>query len=332
LLFLEKDKNNMPKKIKILLFIAAILLIFSSCSRNQEPEKYTIGIINLSPSLDRVISEFKKGMSQYGYTEGSNITYIYNGPLKNPQQVDQEFANLLKADINLLLTQTTPVTKRVKQLTKDSNLPVLFAPVFSPAASGLVDSLAHPGENITGIKVRGSTGKALEWFLKTVPSAKRIFVPFHYTDKAAVQTVADLQEAASFFNVKLITQQIASEEDLNTVLAHIPADIDGIWITHSHLIMSNMQKIISAATLLKKPTISSTDQSTAGVMLCYAMSLDMIGRQASRMADKILHGASPATIPVESADYFLGLNLKTANAINIKIPDDIISQAEFVTR
>ena len=67
-------------------------------------------------------------------------------------------------------------------------------------------------------------------------------------------------------------------------------------------------------------------------MLCYAMSQDMIGRQASRMADKILRGASPAAIPVESADYFLGLNLKTAKAINIKIPDDIISQAKFITR
>lgn len=322
----------MLKTIKALLLIAAILPIFTSCGTNQKPENYSIGIINLNANLDRVISEFKQGMSQYGYIEGSNITYIYNGALKNPQQIDQEVVNLLKADINLLLTLTTPVTRRAKQLTKNSNLPVLFAPVFSPVASGIVDSLASPGGNITGIKTRGSTGKALEWFLKSVPSAKRIFVPFHYTDNAATQTVADLQEAASFFNVKLITEKIASEEELDTLLAHIPTDIDGIWVTHSHLIISNIKKIVAAATLLKKPVISSTDQSTAGVMLSYAMSQDMIGRQASRMADKILSGVSPSVIPVESADYFLGLNLKTAKAINIRIPDDIISQAKFVTR
>ncbi len=322
----------MPKKIKLLLLIAAILAIFSSCSSNQKQKHYIIGIINLNANLDRAISEFKRSMNQYGYTEGSNITYIYNGALKNPQQIDQELATLLKSDIDLLLTLTTPVAKRVQQLTKDSDLPILFAPVFSPVSAGIVDSLASPGGHITGIKSRGSTGKALEWFLKTVPSAKRIFVPFHYTDKAAVETLADLQEAASFFNVELIVKQIASKEELDTVLAHIPADIDAIWVTHSHLIISNIQKIVGTATLLKKPTISSTDQSTAGVMLCYAMSQDMIGKQASRMADKIFKGASPAIIPVESADFFLGLNLKTAKAINIKIPDDIISQAEFVTR
>lgn len=322
----------MVKTIKHLLLILVTLATISSCSTNQEPESYTIGIINLNANLDRVISEFKKGMKQYGYTEGNNITYVYKGALKNPQQIDQELANLLKTDINLLLTLTTPVTRRAKQLTKDSSLPILFAPVFSPVSASIVDSLANPGGNITGIKSRGSTGKALEWFLKTVPSAKRIFVPFHYTDKAAIQTVTDLQEAASFFNIELITRKITSAEELNTALAHIPADIDGIWVTHSHLIISNIKKIVAAATLQKKPVISSTDQSTAGVTLCYATSHDMIGRQASRMADKILRGASPAAIPVESADYFLGLNLKTAKAINIRIPDDIISQATFVTR
>lgn len=322
----------MQRTTKTLLAIAAILAILTSCGTNQKPENYRIGIINLNASLERTISEFKQGMNQYGYIEGSNITYIYNNSLKNPQQIDQEVANLLKADIDLLLTITTPVTSRAKQLTKNNNLPIIFSPVFSPVASGIVDSLASPGGNITGIKARGGTGKALEWFLKSVPSAKRIFVPFHYTDKAAAQTVTDLHEAASFFNVELIIEKIASEEELDALLDHIPADIDGIWVTHSHLINSNINKIVAAATLLKTPVISSTDQSWAGAMICYAMSQEMIGRRASRMADKILHGVSPSAIPVESADYFLALNLKTAKAINIRITDDIISQAKFVIR
>ena len=149
---------------------------------------------------------------------------------------------MLDSDVDLLLTLTTPVTKKAKKMTKGSKLPILFAPVFSPVTAGVIDSLASPGGNVTGIKTRGSTGKALEWFLKAVPSAKRIFVPFHYTDKAAIQTVQDLKKAANFFNIELITKKIGNEEELDKILTDIPDDIDAVWVTHSHLIISNVNK------------------------------------------------------------------------------------------
>ena len=322
----------MLKNIKYLVLILAILSVMLNCSNNKQQQTYTVGIININKNLDRVISEFKKGMAQYGYNEGANITYLYSGALKSSKQIDQEVLDMLDANVDLLFTLTTPVTKKAKALTEGSKLPILFSPIFSPVTSGIVDSIAKPGKNVTGISTSGSTGKALEWYLKTVPSANRIFVPFHNTDKAAIQTLKELKVAAKFFNIELIIKSLDSDEELNKVLSEINNDIDAIWLTHSHLIISNTKKIVTLATAQKKPVISSADQSEKGVMLCYAASHNKIGKQASRMAEKLLNGVPPTAMPVEIADFFLGLNLKTAKAIGIKIPDDIISQADFITR
>ncbi len=318
--------------IKNLVLNLAVLATVLSCSGNSRQENYTVGIINLNSNLEPLISEFKKDMVLRGYNPGENITYLYNGVLKNKKQIEQEVLAMVDSDVDLFLTVTTPVTKKVKTMLEGSKLPILFAPVFSPVASGVVDSLASPGGNVTGIKVRGSSGKTLEWFLKAVPSVKRIFVPFHHTDKAATQTLEDLKKAADFFHIELVIENLSNEDELDRVLADIPDNIDGVWVTHSHLIISNIKKIVASAIALNKPVISSAGQCEKGVMLCYAPSLGKIGKQASRMADKILKGASPAAIPVETADYFLGLNLKTAHTIGIKIPNAVISQADNVLR
>ena len=322
----------MVKAIHYSALIIAFLFAISSCSTGKLQENYTVGIINLNPNLDRIISEFKRNMALRGYKEGVNITYLYRGTLANPQQIDQEVVDMLNAKVDLLFTMTTPATKKVKELTRGKKLPILFAPVFSPVTSGIVDSLAKPGGMATGIKTRGSTAKTLEWFVKSVPTAKRIFVPVHYTDKAAIQTMEDLESAAEFFGVELVIRKAGNKQELDKVLSDIPVDIDAVWLTHSHLIVSNIQQIIAAATALKKPVISSTGQHEKGLMLSYAPSHEKIGKQASRMADKLLTGVSPAVIPVETADFFLSLNLKIAQAIGITIPDDVISQADIVIR
>lgn len=322
----------MGKRGILVVFHGVILLLLMSCSPVQKQQHYTIGIINLSHNLDRVILALEKELDVYGDKDGATITYLYNGPLAGPNRIEQEVAAMLNADVDLIFSMTTPATKKVQEMTRGSSLPVFFGPVFSPVTSGIVDSLAAPGGNMTGIKVRGSTGKALEWFLKAMPPAKRILVPFHYTDEAAIQTVEDLEIAAQALNVELVLQKLKNTEELDTILAELPADIDAVWVTHSYLIISNIKKIITAATALKKPVISSTGQYQKDVMLCYAMSHEKMGKQAARMIYKLLKGASPATMPVETADYFLGLNLKSARMIGMTIPDDVISQADFIIR
>lgn len=322
----------MNKLIKNIALIVALCLSLAACGQDKQQRNYRVGFVNLNRNLDQVISELQKHLARQGYEPGVNITYLYNGALKNPSDVDQELTKMLAADLDLLITTTTPVTKKAQKLTKGSDMPILFAPVFDPLTSGIVASLARPGANITGLKVRGSTGKALDWLLKAVPATKKVFVPFHHTDPAAIQSLEDLQRAADYLNIELVTTNVSTDKELDNALKTMPEDIDAVWLIHSHLIISNAEKIVARATASHKPTVSSASQYKKGVMLCYAISPAELGAQAGRMADKILRGVSPADLPVESADYFLQLNLKTAHAIGIKIADNIISQADFVTR
>lgn len=272
-------------------------------------------------------------MEKHGYREGNNITYLYEGPLKNLNDADARIEGMLAGKVDLIYSLTTPATRKVKAVLAGTNVPGVFGPVHDPVSSGLVNSLANPGGQLTGVKVRGSTPKALEWLRAIVPDVKVIYVPFHVTDDAACQTVDDLRETASKFNIRLITENVTNEKELETALMKIPHNADAIWMTCSHLLFSNVDKIVKAAAARKIPTASSTHSPyKSGILISYGENDFHIGEDVSRLADKLLKGASPAQVPVETAEFFLGINLQTARTLGIKVPPEVIRQADFLVR
>ena len=186
---------------------------------------------------------------------------------------------------------------------------------------------------MTGVKVRGSTAKALEWLLKITPDVKNIFLPFHITDKAACLTVEDLQTTADKLNITVITEDITTGEELEAALTRIPADADAIWLTCSHLLFSNVDKIVKAAEERKIPVASSThSRQRSGILVAYGEHDIRLGKQAARLADKLLKGASPGTVPVENAEYILVVNLETAAKLGITVPETVLKQADNIIR
>jgi len=149
-------------KIAALLFWGLLLIIgVIGCSQEQMNNKsFTVGVVNLNEELDKVFLGFKKNLTEKGYEEGRNITFIYNGPAADISVLEKDVKSMVNKKVDLILSITTPATQKVKQLTAATDIPVVFAPVFDPVASGIVDSLVKPGGNITGIKVGGSSGKA----------------------------------------------------------------------------------------------------------------------------------------------------------------------------
>jgi len=306
--------------------------VLISCTPKQE-KTYVVGIINPSSGLTDVVRGFKEGMLKRGYREGENITYIYEGPLGDIEQADSKINEMLTANVDLIYSLTTPATKKLKKALEGKRIPGVFGPVFDPVSSGIVESLIRPGGQLTGVKVRGSTAKALEWLLAIVPDVKRIFVPFHITDKAACQTVEDLRETAEKFKIELVTENLTSKEELEIALTKIPAETDAIWMTCSHLLMSSVDKITEAAAAHKIPTASSThSQRKSDILVSYGESDLALGEQISRLADKLLKGASPANVPIETAEYMLGVNLKTAGNLGIEVPEAVLRQANYIIR
>lgn len=157
-----------------MLFSIVVLGVCAGCWEEQSAKKHpVIGIVNLTPWLDPFIDGFKEGMATYGYREGKNVTYVYQGALENKEQLDGALHYLLDQDIDLLFVPTTAATKKAKQVMGKSGVPIVFAPVLLPQESGIVDTLSRPGGMVTGVRVGGSAARVLGWFSSIVPMTLR---------------------------------------------------------------------------------------------------------------------------------------------------------------
>lgn len=328
----RKKTANVPFLFIVLALSITVPLMNAAC-KQQRGRTYVVGIINPSSGLEDVVRGFKQGMEKRGYHEGENITYLYDGPMDGIKKAETTISHMLTGDVDLMYSLTTPATKKLKKALDGTDIPGVFGPVFDPVSSEIVDSLAKPDGQLTGVKVRGSTAKALEWLLAILPDVKRIFIPFHSTDKAACQTVEDLEETASKLDIELVTEDVTSAEEIEQALTKIPDDVDALWLTCSHLLMSNVQTIVEAATALNIPVASSThSRQQSDILVSYGENDLSLGEQVSRLADKILHGIHPGDVPVENADYLLTINLRTARTLNIDVPDSVLRQADSIIR
>jgi len=321
--------------IPLFLLSIATVITFSavhiSCTPQQE-KKYVIGIINPGIGFEKIVEGFKEGMEERGYHEGQNVRYLYDGPLTNIGDADEKIKAMIDAHADLVYSITTPATKKVKTALAGTKIPGVFGPVFDPVSSGIVESLVRPGGPVTGVKVRGSSPKALEWLLTLAPHVRRIFVPFHVTDKAAAGTVEDLEKSAANRHIEFVKEEFTTVEELEKVLTNIPEDIDVLWLTSSFLIVSNADKIVRAAVARHIPVAASISRLEEGILICYGANFRLLSKQVARLADKLLKGASPATTPVETAEFYLGINLKTAHNLGIEVSDANLKKADKIIR
>jgi len=325
---MEKIRNSQISLLFLLLFI----FFLAACSEGQLSKNYTVGVVNLNKEHDKVFLGFKKGLTALGYTEGKNITFIYNGSRSKMPDLVNDLQSLIDQKVDLILSITTPATKKTKKMTAGTGIPVVFAPVFDPVESGIVQSLVKPGGNLTGIKVGGHSGKALDWLLKIAPDIKNISVPFNSKNRATVQSLQSLQQTADKVGVTLAVNEVDNKKELALLFEKLPDKTDALWLLNSHFLVKNTKLFVDAAIKYGLPLGSSTSQVDEGVMVTYGQNTSRTGELAAGLADKILQGVSPASLPVEITDFFLGINLKTANSIGIDISDDILHVADTIIR
>jgi putative tryptophan/tyrosine transport system substrate-binding protein len=321
-------------RLALLPFVGACLLasgLVAGCSSSQSSRPVIVGVVNPTPIMEPVLEGFKVGMTELGYLEGQDIRYLYAGPSKN--NLDDTLQGFLEQDVDLILAITTPAAQAAQAATTGKNVPVVFVPVTDPVGAGLVASLKEPGDNMTGIVTGGSDAQRLAWLLRVAPGARRIYLPYNPDDKSPVVALAQIQAAAAKLDVELMLRQANSTEQVQAAIANIPRDADAILIGPDSLVGSLYTDWVRAAIARKLPlTGSSTSHVEAGMLLSYSYDTVAVGHQAARLADQIFKGVEPAELPVETSEFFLSLNLKTAKAIGLDIPDPILRQAQRVFR
>lgn len=307
-------------------------LLLAACGNDQKT--YTIGVINLSPRQEETVEGFKEGMTELGYVEGENITYIYEGATGDLDKLDAVAQGLVKADVDLILSITTSATQAAQKATAGTDIPIVFANVTDPVKAGVVESLKQPGGNITGITFGIQEGRRLEWLIQVVPTIEHIYIPYNSEDRGPVFALEAVSEAATALGVEVITREARNLEEVATAFENIPAEADAIFFLPDSVVAVRIDDWLETAIELELPTSGPNLAAVEdGHLTAYGIDLATSARQgATRLADQILRGIQPGDLPVETAEFYLAINLKTAEAIGLDVPDEILLQADIIVR
>lgn len=317
------------KQIRVLLMIIAMALLTNfilACSKGeQKPAHYLIGIIN--PKDAQPFNQgFIEGLAQYGYVDGENTTFI---TAVTSAEIDKALQEMLEQKVDLIFTVTTPATKKAIAAARKKNIPVIFA-LHDPVAAGIVKSLTRQDENVTGIKLRGSAPKALDWLLVLSPGIKNILVPVKFDTPAARQSLEDLRTAAKTKNVLLNVQEVSNQAEIEKVFTENAQNVDAVFLLNSIFINTHKQQIVNEAVKYKIPVGGGVTTFNKGPTITFGIQAQKVGQQASRLAQLILSGADAKNIPIETADFFLCINMKTAHDVGITVSNDILMQADLI--
>jgi len=329
-------KNNSRKPIAMVivsLVIASLLL--TACGTFQAaPKTPTIGVV-IEVSIHTTTYEgFKAGMVELGYVEGENVTYIYNGVVAEPnaQTIDAEIENLLAQNVDMLLVVGNLAAARAKEAVAGTDTPVVFGAVTNPVGSGLVESISHPGGNLTGTQVGRELAKALEWLVKITPGgANKVYLPYNPDDEVSMMILAGLEEVPSQLGIELVPGEVHSVEEAVAAIKSLPEDVDAIYRIPSPTLDPKNNELSQAAIERGLPMGAGLPLDEA-VLFTLAVDLSDVGKQTATLADKILKGANPADLPVETGEFYITINLKTAEAIGLDIPDSVLRLADTIIR
>ena len=307
--------------------VIPLSFIFSACQQEEEPIQ--IGVVNFLPAMDKVLAGFQESMKDFGYEEGTEIIYIYDGPAASTEDLPSIAEDLVNAEVDLILAFSTVSALATKTATEGTNIPVIFAPVTDLKGSGLIG----PGSNLTGVTNGGSDRKRLEWMVEIVPDVQVVYIPYN-PNSSALSALAEVKETAEELGLTIIERQVEDQADIITAVSEIPETVDAIFILPDIVTVAEIP-IFYEATLSREIPIVGVETASVeqGALFSFGLDFEEVGHQAAGMADQLLKGnSSVSELPVEPTDFFLDINLATAEIIGLEIPDEVLEQARNIYR
>ena len=275
---------------------------------------------------------FLRGLQELGWTDGRNVRIDYRESLGDPERIRKYAEELVALAPDVILTSGFALAL-LQQATR--TVPIVFVVVPDPVGSGFVASLSRPGGNATGFMAfeYSLSGKWLELLKQIAPGVTRAAVVWDPTIPAGIGQFAVIQSVAPLFGVELTPVNVRSADELERIVAaFVGASNGGLIVTASALAVIHRDLIIKLAAQYKLPAVySQTLFVTAGGLMSYGANLPDQHRRAAAYVDRILKGEKPADLPVQAPTrYELVINLKTAKALGIDVPPQLLARADEV--
>jgi putative ABC transport system substrate-binding protein len=311
-----------------------IFLAFGLSAEAQQPRKLArVGYLSSAGPITRGyrIDAFRQGLKELGYIEGKNIIIEYRFAEAKSDRLPELARELIGLKVDIIFAGGTPATEAAKNATL--TIPIVTSSA-EPIESGLVSGLAQPGGNITGLTNLSSEliGKRLELLKEVIPQLSRVAV-FWTPSHPESTTWRRTEVAAQFLGVQLQVAEVRARNDLELAFAAIKRErAEAVFMIRSPIVTDLTKRIANLAVESRLPAIYDDKRFPQnGGLMSYGTDLADLDRRAAIYIDKVLKGAKPAELPIERPTKFeLVINLRTANALGIKIPAHLLMEADAV--
>jgi putative ABC transport system substrate-binding protein len=319
-----------------------MLFAVSVSVQAQQPEKIPrIGYIarRAAPTVgapDAGANAFREGLRDLGYIEGKNIFIEYRYAEEKQERISSLVGEIIQLNVDVLVSPSLPIIRAAKQATK--TIPIVMIANADPVATGMIDSLARPGGNVTGLArlTRDLGGKRLQLLVEAVPRITRVGILWDANAPGPAISFKEYETAARSLKIPFQSLEVrGSSDDLTGAFQAADKEKTNALVVVTSTTLLRQQKRISDLAI--KHRLASMHESSgwveAGGLMSYSTNDLEIFRRAAFYVDKILKGIKPADLPVEQPMKFeFVANLKTAKQIGLTIPQRVLARADRVIK
>jgi putative ABC transport system substrate-binding protein len=323
---------NLRRKLLVALGASALGAPFGSLAQ-QQGKVWRIGYLALTSEPDDWDTAFREQIRALGYVEGRNLTIEFRWAGGSEERVQEMAAELARLKVDAIVTRSTMVALAAKRAT--GTIPIVMANAADPVGAGVIASLAHPGGNVTGLTQNSTelAGKRLQVLREIIPKSRRFGVLAWKRGNAESLFLREIRAVAKRMGVALVVQQVATPDELAPAFGVMQRErAQALIVEISPFFRDNRKRVAELVAQHRLPSMFEVRYMLdSGGLISYGAIFPEMHRRAAFYVDKILKGAKPADLPVEQPTKFeMVINLKTAKALGITIPQSVLLQADEV--
>jgi putative ABC transport system substrate-binding protein len=302
-------------------------------ARGQPPDRMPrVGYVWIgTPGSDVSIAGLRQGLADRGYVVGRNLLLEERYAEGHPERVPELIAELLVLNVDVLATPGTAITRAAQRAT--STVPIVVAS-GDPVGAGLVKSLSHPGGNTTGLSLLSGdySAKWLEFLKEMAPRLHRVAALWNPDNQGLARQMQNMREAAPKLGLELAAFSGRPADVEGSFTAITTKSVEGLVVTDDPFLEPLIPRIVAFSAQRQVPALYGFSTAVQqGGLMSYSADFFALWRRAAGYVDRILKGAHPANLPVEQAtEVALKINLRTAKALGIEVPPQLIARADEV--
>jgi putative tryptophan/tyrosine transport system substrate-binding protein len=278
------------------------------------------------------LAAFRQGLADVGYVEGRNIIVEHRFPAEKPERFQSMAAELVQLKLDVLVAAGQPSAVALQRAT--ATIPIVFVAAYDPIGVGLVNNLARPSANITGLSLPDLIGKRFEIFRQALPNLSRVAVLINATNQSYARRYGEsVQDDGHKLELAIQPVEVNGPGDLERAFSAIAPDAGTGVAAAADVMFSNERERIAALALAHRlPSMFHNEEFVkVGGLLSYGANVSAIFRRSAVYVDKIIKGAKPSGLPIEQPILFrMFANLKTAKALGLTIPPTLLVLADEV--